>query len=62
MAHLYQLKDLQENCEEHLVRNITKENAMEAWTVGSQKLRDKALMTIAKANIHLIFFLECFPT
>merc|ERR1719423_484487 len=52
MAHLYQLTDLQEDCEEYLARNITKENAVEAWTAGgvsgSQKLRDKALMTIAK--------------
>jgi len=52
MAHLYQLKDLQEDCEEYLERNITKENAVEAWTAagvsGSQKLKDKALMTIAK--------------
>ena len=56
MAHLYQLKDLQEDCEEYLARNITMENAVEAWTAarvsGSQKLRDMALMTIAKANIH----------
>ena len=56
MAHLYQLKDLQGECEEYLARNITKENAVEAWTAarvsGSQKLRDMALMTIAKANIH----------
>ena len=59
MAHLYQLKDLQEDCEEYLERNITKENAVEAWTAagvsGSQKLKDKALMTIAKANIHFVF-------
>ena len=59
MAHLYQLKDLQGECEEYLARNITKENAVEAWTAGgvsgSQKLRDKALMTIAKANILLTF-------
>jgi len=52
MAHMYQLTDLQEDCEEYLARNITKENAVEAWTAGwvsgSQKLRDKALMTIAK--------------
>ena len=57
MAHLYQLKDLQGECEEYLARNITKENAVEAWMAGgvsdSQKLRDQALMTIAKANIHL---------
>ena len=59
MAHMYQLTDLQEDCEEYLARNITKENAVEAWTAGgvsgSQKLRDKALMTIAKANILLTF-------
>jgi len=52
MAHLYQLKDLQGECEEYLARNITKENAVEAWMAGgisgSQKLRDKALMAIAK--------------
>ena len=59
MAHLYQMKDLQEKCEEYLARNITKENAVEAWIAGgvsgSQKLRDKALMTIAKVNIHSTF-------
>ena len=65
MAHLYQLKDLQEDCEEYLARNITKENAVEAWTAarvsGSQKLRDKALMNIAKASI-LLTFSEIFAT
>ena len=64
MAHLYQLKDLQGECEEYLARNITKENAVEAWTAGggsgSQKLRDKALMTIAKASFLLIIELK-FP-
>ena len=59
MAHLYQLKDLQEDCEEYLARNITIENAVEAWTAGgvsgSQKLKDKALMIIANANIHFVF-------
>ena len=59
MAHMYQMKDLQEDCEEYLARNITKENAVEAWTAGwvsgSQKLRDKALMTIAKASVLLTF-------
>ena len=59
MAHLYELKDLQGECEEYLSRNITKENAVEAWMAGgisgSQKLRDKALMAIAKANIHSTF-------
>ena len=65
MAHMYQLTDLQEDCEEYLARNITKENAVEAWTAGwvsgSQKLRDKALMNIAKASI-LLTFSEIFAT
>ena len=55
MAHIYQLKDLQDDCEEYLQRNVTKENAVEAWTAGvsgSQKLRDKALKTIARVNLH----------
>ena len=56
MAHLYQLKDLQADCEEYLERNLTKENALEAWAaagdLGSQKLRDKALGAIARVNIH----------
>ena len=59
MAHLYQMKDLLANCEGYLQKNITKENAVEAWTAGGvsgcKKLRGKALMTIAKVNIHLIF-------
>jgi len=53
MAHLYQLKDLQANCEEYLERNVTKENALEAWAaagdLGSQKLRDKSLGAIAQS-------------
>ena len=58
MAHLYQLKDLQADCEEYLERNLTKENALEAWAaagdLGSQKLRDKALGAIARVNIHKV--------
>ena len=58
MAHLYNLKDLQVDCEEFLQRTVTKENAVEAWMAadvsGSQKLRDKALRTIARVNLHAI--------
>ena len=59
MAHLYQLRDLVADCEEYLQRTVTKENAVEAWRAavvsGSQKLRDMALKTIARVNIHEIF-------
>ena len=62
MAHLYQMKDLQDDCEEYLQRNVTKENAVEAWTAagvsGSQKLRDKALKTIARVIIYVNFCLQ----
>ena len=58
MAHLYQQKDLLADCEEYLKRNLTKENALEAWVaagdLGSQKLRDKALGAIARVNIHKV--------
>ena len=60
MAHLYQLRDLLADCEEYLQRTVTKENAVEAWEAagvsGCQKLRDKALGTIARVNIHQNFF------
>ena len=62
MAHIYQLKDLQDDCEEYLQRNVTKENAVEAWTAagvsGSQKLRDKALKTIARVILYVNFCLQ----
>ena len=57
MAHLYQLKDLHDNCEEYLLRSVTKENAVETWKAagvsGSKKLRHKALRTIARVNIQV---------
>ena len=56
MAHIYRLKDLQGDCEEYLQRTVTRENAVKAWRAavvsGSQKLRDMALKTIARVNIH----------
>ena len=58
MAHLYQLRDLQADCEEYLERNLTKENALEAWAaagdLGIQKLRSKALVAITRVNIHKV--------
>ena len=62
MAHIYQLKDLQDDCEEYLQRNVTKEIAVEAWKAagvsGCQKLRDKALKTIARVIIYVNFCLQ----
>ena len=64
MAHLYLLKDLQVDCEEYLLSNVTKENAVEAWAaagdLGSQKLRDKALVAIIRVN-YSFAFLELLP-
>ena len=66
MAHLYQLKDLQGDCEEYLQRNVTKENAVETWMAagvsGSKKLGYKALKTIARVNIRSRFLHLCLST
>ena len=52
MSHQYQMSDLESDCEDYLQRTVSKENAVEAWkaagTSGSQKLREKALTTMAK--------------
>jgi len=52
MSHLYQMLDLQSDCEDYLQQTVSKENALEAWkaagTSGSQKLREKALTTMAR--------------
>ena len=56
MAHLYQMKDLLANCEGYLQKNITKENAVEAWKAAlvsdCQELWHQALNTIARVNLH----------
>ena len=38
MAHLYQLGDLFSNCDKYLEKNITKENAVEAWKAAFELL------------------------
>jgi len=52
MSHQYQMSCLESDCEDYLQRTVSKENAVEAWkaagTSGSQKLREKALTTMAK--------------
>jgi len=52
MSHLYQMSDLQSDCEDYLQQTVSKENAVEALIAagksGSQKLREKALTTIAR--------------
>jgi len=52
MSHLYQMSDLQSDCEDYLQQTVSKENVVEVWnaagTSGSQKLREKALTTIAR--------------
>ena len=57
MAHLYQLNELHDNCEEYLQMSVTKENDVETWKAagvsGSKKLRHKALRTIARVNIQI---------
>ena len=60
MAHLYQLGDLFSNCDKYLEKNITKENAVEAWKAASElhggpnysKLENQALNTIFRVNLH----------
>ena len=56
MAHLYQVKDLFTNCEGHLQKNITNENAVEAWKaaykLGCPELNHQALKFIARVNLH----------
>jgi len=52
MSHLYQMSDLQSDCEDYLQQTVSKENAVEALIAagksGSQKLREKALTTITR--------------
>ena len=52
MAHLYQMSDLQSDCEDYLQQSVSKENAVEAWSAagiaGSEKLRGKALTIMAR--------------
>ena len=66
MAHLYQMAedgtpgDLFENCLKYLEKNITKENAVEAWKAAIEllggpqytKLAHQALDTIFRVNLH----------
>ena len=60
MAHLYQLWDLFSNCDKYLQKNITKENAVEAWKAATEllggpkysKLENQALNTIFRVNPH----------
>ena len=55
MAHLYQVKDLITNCEGYLQKNISKENAVEAWKagleLGCQELDHQALKFIARSYL-----------
>ena len=52
MANQYQMLDLQSDCEDYLHQTVSKENAVETWKAagisGSEKLRGKALTTIAR--------------
>ena len=60
MAHLYQMSDLQSDCEDYLQQTVCKDNAVEVWKVagitGCQKLRERALTVIAKVSCHSFFF------
>ena len=47
MSHLYQMSDLQSDCEDYLQQTLSKENVVEAWKAagisGSQILRQGKL-------------------
>ena len=47
MSHLYQMPDLQSDCEDYLQQTLSKENVVEAWKAagisGSQILRQGKL-------------------
>jgi len=55
MAHLYDLKDLQEDCIQYLKQNISGENAVGAWfsskRCGNQSLRESAMTHLVEAQI-----------
>ena len=58
MAHLYDLKDLQEDCIQYLKQNISGENAVGAWfsskRCGNQSLKESALEYLVDAKINEI--------